>query len=111
MEDDLEKEPTKGSSSTPVKKLTLEKAIELGEYDPKFLSNFPEWHDLSRHVQFQLIRKALDNRYRQLVTQYAELSNVLDFSKKPEIRKALDNVDAQIKILRRDKETLYAQYS
>lgn len=111
MEDDQEKEPTKGSQSTPVKKLTLEKAIELGEHDPNFLSNFPEWHDLSRHVQFQLIRKALENIYRQLVTQYAELSNVLDLRNKPEIRKAMDNVDAQIKILRKDKEMLYAQYS
>lgn len=111
MEDDSEKEPTKGSTGTNVKKITLEKAIELGEYDPNFLSNFAEWHELSRHVQFQLIRKALDNRYRQLVTQYAELSNVLDFSKKPEIRSAMENVDAQIKILRRDKEALYSQYS
>src|SRR3989338_4950457 len=90
MEDDLEKEPMKGSQSTSVKKLTLEKAIELGEYDPNFLSNFPEWHDLSKHVQFQLIRKALDNRYRQLVTQYAELSNVLDLRNKPEIRDAME---------------------
>lgn len=111
MEDDLEIEPTKGSSNNSSNNLTLEKAIELGEYDPNFLSNFPQWHDLSRHVQFQFIRKALDNRYRQLVTQYAELSNVLDLRNKPEIRKAMENVDSQIKILRRDKEMLYSQYS
>ena len=45
---------------------------------PDFLANFPEWHTLSRHVQFQYIRKALDNRHKQLLTQYAELNNVLD---------------------------------
>jgi hypothetical protein len=111
MEDDQEREATIGSSSGQTKKLTLEKAIELGEYDPKFLSNFPEWHDLSKHVQFQFIRRALDNRNRQLITQYAELSNVLDFSKKPELKDAMRNVEKQIRELREDKERLYTQYS
>lgn len=36
-----------------VTKLTLEKAVELGEYDPDYLANFPEWHTLSRHIQFE----------------------------------------------------------
>ena len=111
MEDDLENEPAKGSSISSATKLTLEKAIELGEYDPNFLTNFAEWHGLSPHVQFQFIRKALDNRSRQLVTQYAELSNVLDFSKKPEIKEAMKNVEKQIRELREDKERLYMQYS
>ena len=40
--------------------MTLQKAIELGEYDPEFLATFAEWHGLSRHIQFQYIRQVLD---------------------------------------------------
>jgi hypothetical protein len=41
FEDDVEK----GKGSTPQfpkGKMTLEKAVELGEYDPKYLSIFPQ---------------------------------------------------------------------
>jgi hypothetical protein len=73
MDKDEEKEQSLGGKPSPaVSKLTLEKAIELGEYDTNFLANFPEWHSLSRHIQFEYVRKALENRHRQLITQYAE---------------------------------------
>ena len=42
--------------------MTLQKAIELGEYDPDYLAQFAEWSSLSRHSQFELIRQALRNR-------------------------------------------------
>ncbi len=44
------KEPGK-SSSIPyaASSMTLQKAVDLGEYHPDFLANFPEWHTLSRH--------------------------------------------------------------
>ncbi len=75
-------------SQKPSKKrasLTLQNAIELGEYNPKFLSTFPEWHTLSRYIQFQYIRQGIDNRHKQLITQLAEVNNMLDFSKRPHI--------------------------
>ena len=110
-----ENEPTEQnlSSSPPSKtgNLTLQQAIDFGEYDPKSLSNFAEWHTLSTHIQWQLIRKALDIRHKQLITQYAELNNVLDMSKKPHIHGAMRNVEKQIADLMKDRERLYVEYS
>lgn len=91
--------------------ITLHQAIDFGEYDPKFLSNFAEWHTLSPHIQWQLVRKALDNRNRQLITQYAELNNVLDYSKKPHIWGAIKNVEKQLKSLSEDREKLYVEFT
>lgn len=91
--------------------ISLQQAIDFGEYDPKALSNFAEWHTLSIHIQFQLVRKALDIRQRQLITQYAELNNVLNFSKKPHIHVALKNVERQLRELALDKERLYVEFS
>lgn len=101
------------SSKPPQKKsnITLQQAIDFGEYSPKFLSNFAEWHTLSTHIQWQLVRKALDIRHKQLVTQYAELNNALDFSKKPYIQEALRNVERQISDLMKDRERLYVEFS
>lgn len=103
----------KGKSLAPLAKsnLTLNQVIEFGEYDPKALSNFVEWHSLSSHIQWQLIRKALEVRHRQLVTQYAELNNALDLSKKPHIREAMRSVEKQLSKLTEDKEELYVEYS
>ncbi len=91
--------------------LSLDQAIEFGEYHPEILTSFEEWEDLSRIMQFQLIRKALDNRYRHLVTQYAEVNNTLDFSKKPQLQGALKNIEEQLRQLQKDKEKLYVEYS
>src|SRR3989344_4217904 len=91
--------------------LSLNKAIELGEYDPGYLSKFDEWNQLSRHSQFELIRKAIENRLRQLIGQYAEINNVLDFSKKPHLQEALKNIDDQRRKVLEDKERLYLEYS
>lgn len=91
--------------------LTLQKAIEFGEYDPQFLSGFPEWNQLPRHSQFQLIREALENRRKHLLTQWAEITNVLDFSKKPYLKEALRNIEAQWEKLAKDKEKLFLEYS
>lgn len=100
------------TGSQPTKpNITLEQAIEFGEYDPKFLANYKEWHTLSTHIQWQLIRKGLDNRQRQLVTQYAELNNVLNYSKKPHLQEAVKNVERQLSDLAKDKERLYVEYS
>lgn len=110
FETGLEKGSSKPARSTG-QKFTLQKAIEMGEYHPEFLSTFPEWHTFPRHVQFQYIREALENRNRQLLTQWAEISNFLDFSKKPHLNEALASIEGQMKILKEDTEKLYLEYS
>src|ERR1035437_5442582 len=114
MDKNEDGENEQGISSNPpvmATKLTLEKAVELGEYDPDFLANFPEWHTLSRHIQFQYIRKALENRNRQLLGQYADLNNVLDLRNKPDVWKAIRNVEKQLHQLLEVKEKLFSEYS
>lgn len=91
--------------------LTLQKAIELGEYSPEFLGQFPEWHTLSRHIQFEYIRTALDNRNRHLIKQWAEIVNILNFSQKPHLSKALSNIEEQLEKLKQDRENLYVEFS
>ncbi|MFH1560997.1 MAG: hypothetical protein ABID04_00220 [Patescibacteria group bacterium] len=112
-QDETEPKEKDLSSGNPAVKssLTLQQAIDFGEYDPQFLANFAEWHTLSIHIQWQMIKTALDNRRKQLVVQYAELSNVLNFSKKPEIHQACDNVFKQLQALEKDREDLYIEYS
>jgi|SRR3990167_6555203 len=112
MEEHEPKEQNLGGGSPPAQStISLQQAIDFGEYDPKHLENFAEWHTLSVHIQWQLIRKALDIRHRQLITQYAELSTALDYSKKPEVMKACRNVERQLKNLASEKEKLYIEYS
>ncbi len=91
--------------------VTLQKAIDMGEYNPSYLATFPEWHTLSRHVQFQFIRQALENRRLQLLTQWAEINNVLDFRLKPNLKDALRNIEINLKNIESDRENLYLQYS
>jgi len=110
FEDEVEK-AGKSSFSFPKGKMTLEKAVELGEYDPKYLSIFPEWHTLSRHLQFQFIRRGLERRRQHLRVQWAEINNVLDFRLKPHLKEALLNIQKQLKELDKDEERLYLEYS
>lgn len=99
------------STSQSPKNMTLKEAIELGEYNPDFLATFPEWHTFSRHVQFQYIRKALDNRNKQLLLQWAEINNTIDFRLKPQMAEALINIQKQMKRLEEDRDNLYFEYS
>lgn len=91
--------------------MTLEKAIEMGEYEPKFLMQFDEFAKLPRYSQFQLIQKALNNRRRQLQLHWADLNNQLDFSKKPYLESALKNVQKKIDDLKQVEEDLLIEYS
>lgn len=96
-------------TSSPI--LSLQKAIELGEYEADYLSQFSEWNQLSRHSQFQLIKQALENRLSQLAVAWSDINNLLDFSKKPHLQDALRNIEEQrLKVLK-DKESLYMEYS
>jgi hypothetical protein len=111
----MEKEanPDSGTSSTPHSSgfLTLQKAIELGEYEPEVLARYPEWSQLSTHGQLQLIRKGLDNREFQLKMEWAEIANVLDYSKKPHLAEVLKRIDVARKKLYADRERLYMEYT
>ena len=91
--------------------MTLQQAINMGEYNPEYLSTFPEWHQFSRHTQFQYIAMALDNRRKQLLMQWAQVNNILDFRMKPELHEALKNIEAQMKKLEKDRERLFVEYS
>ncbi|MBU1088464.1 hypothetical protein KKA02_01105 [Patescibacteria group bacterium] len=91
--------------------VNLDKAIELGEYDVNYLSRFDEWKELPRNSQWQLIRRAIRNRKTLLRVNYAEIFNQLNFSEKPELAKALKNVEKQLKKLNEDEEKLQIEYS
>ncbi|HVF68961.1 MAG TPA: hypothetical protein VNA13_00165 [Xanthomonadales bacterium] len=112
-EPSIEKPPV--SSSNPLASapstITLQKAVDLGEYNPEYLSTFPEWHTLSNVIQWQMIKQALDNRERRLVKQWAEINNVIDFSEKPHLQEALRNIEKQRRKLMGDKEKLMVEYS
>lgn len=99
------------SKKKNIEVLSFEEAIKMGEYNPKYLETYPEWSQFSRHVQFQYIKKALDNRRKQLLKQWAEVNNILDFSKKPHLAEALKNITKQIKIVEGDREILFVEYS
>lgn len=99
-----------GSPTQKVQEMTLQKAVDLGEYKPEYLSTFPEWNSLSKHVQFQFINSGLENRKRQLLSQYAKINNVLDFRLKPELKETLNNIMKQLKILDNDYEKLSMEY-
>ncbi|MBN1169365.1 hypothetical protein JXA63_05775 [Candidatus Woesebacteria bacterium] len=101
----------RSDNSTPKTSLTLERAVRFGEYNPEYLASFPEWHELSRNIQFQYIKDALDNRIKVLRVRWAEVVNVLDFSKKAYLQEALKNIEKQIKKVEEDRERLYLKYS
>lgn len=92
-------------------KINLEKAVEMGEYDPGYLSGFVEWHNLTKNMQWQYIRRGIQNRRRLLRLNYAEIFNQLDFSKKPELANALGNIQKQIEELQKEEERLQVEYS
>lgn len=110
MESEATKE--KGSSGVgPAGGITLQKAVELGEYKPEYLGKFPEWKLLSKHAQLQLIRQGIRNRKTQLMNQYASLFNVLDFRlKKPELEPRLNHILELVKQVDMDEEYFLAHY-
>jgi len=109
--EDLEAGQSSGAPMQAISGITLEKAIEMGEYDPDFLATFPEWLSLSRHVQWVMIRQGLKNRTRQLRVNWAEVVNQPDFSKKPYLKVALRNIEDQLKKIQTDEEKLQVEYS
>lgn len=86
--------------------LTLQKAVDLGEYDPEFLATFAEWHDLTPHLQWQLVRKGLINRRQSLTINWAEIANQPDYSKKPHLKPIQESIQKQLHKLQEDEEYL-----
>ena len=109
MDDSMEKTP-QSAGQVPSKTFQLREVVEMGEYDPEYLGTFAEWHTLSKPVQWSLIKKALDIRERQLVQQWAEINNILDFRLKPELKIALKNIEKQRHQVMKDRETLLMEY-
>ena len=101
----------KGRKAKTIQFMTLQKAVDLGEYEPEYLATFPEWHTLSKHVQFQFIKQGLDNRRKQLWVQWAEVNNTPDFHLKPYLTITLKNIERLIKKLDDDWEKLFVKYS
>lgn len=100
-----------GSPKQAAGVMTLQQAINMGEYYPEFLATFPEWHQFSKHTQFQYIHQAIENRRKQLLMQWAEVNNMIDFRMKPELHETLKNIEAQMKKIEKDRERLYVEYS
>jgi hypothetical protein len=94
----------------PVNKMTLDKAVEMGEYNPNFLSTFPEWVGLTNNIRWHYIRDAIQNRRKFLLLNWAETNNVLDFSQKPEMKVVLDNIMKQVQLLNQEEEKLRLEY-
>jgi len=109
MDDSMET-TLQSAGSASAKKFQLREVLALGEYDPDYLGTFVEWHTLSRPVQWSLIKKALDIRESQLVQQWAEINNILDFRLKPELKIALKNIEKQRHRVMRDRELLLMEY-
>lgn len=93
-----------------IRGLTLQKAVELGEYDPQVLAQFDEWQMLSAHAQLQLIDKGLDNCERQLGRQWAKISSLVGSNQDTPLANVLMNIEHQLQQLKKDRERLYTQF-
>ena len=111
FEDIIETRTSSGASPKNSDTITLQKAIDMGEYDPEYLANFPDWHKLSRMMKWQMIRPAIRNRRRFLQVQWAEINNSLDYSRKPHLKQAGDNILKQLDVLLADEEKYQVEFS
>lgn len=111
---DIEPSPEHDSSATPSPtsfQLNLQTAVSLGEYEPTYLAQFDEWPKLTAGMQFELVKKGIENKRRQLRIQYATTFNAPDFSKKPHLEEAIQNIFIRLKKLQSDEERLGLHYS
>jgi hypothetical protein len=107
----MEKAPQMGGSGSNAGQITLQQAVQMGAYDPEDLAHYEEWHGLSTIVQFELIRRGIDNRRKQLRQQWAAMANAPDFSQKPHLKEAQKNIELAQKQLQIDEEELTLEYS
>ena len=112
----IDKEPSpenKSQSAGPSTSfnLNLQTAVNMGEYEPNYLSQFEEWQALTPNMQYEFVRKGIENKRRQLRVQYAVTFNSPHYSKKPELAEASKNIHERLKQLQRDEERLIVHYS
>ncbi len=105
-----EKLQNSGSSSTS-SLLNLQAAVNMGEYEPDYLARFPEWQELTVTMQFEFVRKGIEQKRRQLRLQYATTFNAPNYSKKPHLEEAIKNIFARLRKLQEDEERLSIEYS
>lgn len=91
--------------------LSFKEAVEMGKYEPTYLSQYKEWAKYDRQIQIQFITQAISNRRRLLRLQWAGLNNQLDFSKKPHLKEALKKVEQALRDLNADEERLFVEYA
>ncbi len=96
----------KNPTPTKVAHITLQRAVDLGEYDPEYLSSFPEWHDLTPHLQWRMVHQAIKNRRTSLNVNWAEIANQPNYSQKPHLKPIQESIQKQLKQLQADEENL-----
>lgn len=91
--------------------ISFKESIELGKYEVEYLSQYKEWQELDRHLQYQYITQALVNRRRQLRLQWALMANQPNYSKKPHLATAQKKVQKALQDLEIDEELLMVEYA
>jgi len=109
--EDIIETKTSGGTTKKSDDITLQKAVDMGEYNPEYLANFPDWHKLSRMMKWQMVRQAIKNRRRFLQVQWAEINNIIDYSQKPHLKQAGDNILKQLDALLKDEEKYQVEFS
>ncbi|MCX7928740.1 MAG: hypothetical protein N2558_03590 [Patescibacteria group bacterium] len=110
FEKDLTPEIPKAKSSSSKKRITLRQAIEYGEYDVTYLSTFPEWHELPKHMQFEYLNEAMDNRRKQLLQHWAYINRTSNWSVRDDLKEISAGIEKQLDELERDRQKIMAEY-
>ena len=97
--------------TTTPRLISFKESIELGKYEVEYLSQYKEWQELDRHLQYQYITQALVNKRRQLRLQWALMANQPNFSKKPHLAVAQKKVQKALQDLEIDEEQLMVEYA
>ncbi|MCA9368729.1 MAG: hypothetical protein H6773_00635 [Pseudomonadales bacterium] len=91
--------------------ISFKESIELGKYQIDYLSQYKEWQELDRHLQYQYITQAITNKRRQLRLEWAKIANQPNFSKKPQLLAAQKKIEQALRDLDSDEETFMVEYA
>lgn len=91
--------------------ISFKESIELGKYQIDYLSQYKEWEELDRHLQYQYITQAITNKRRQLRLEWAKMANQPNFSKKPQLLAAQKKIEKALRDLDTDEEALMIEYA
>lgn len=96
---------------TTTRIISFKESIELGKYQIDYLSQYKEWEELDRHLQYQYITQAITNKRRQLRLEWAKIANQPNFSKKPQLLAAQKKIEQALRNLDTDEEALMIEYA